>query len=86
VAAGRRHGLRLSSTGTADVQQVLLDGDLIVAVCDNAHEELDPAETRLHWAIPDPARIDTDRAFDEAYEEITRRVLLLAEAVERSRT
>jgi ArsR family transcriptional regulator, arsenate/arsenite/antimonite-responsive transcriptional repressor / arsenate reductase (thioredoxin) len=80
VAAGRRHGLHLSTT-TAQVTAVKRPGDLIVAVCDNAHEELDAATPRLHWAIADPVRINTDAAFDAAYDEITRRVNVLASTV-----
>ncbi len=79
-AAARRHGLHLNTT-TAQVDEVQRPGDLVVAVCDNAHEELDAATPRLHWAIPDPVRIDTDAAFDTAYEEITRRVDVLASTV-----
>jgi hypothetical protein len=45
---------------------VLSDGDLVVVVCDNAHEELDPRLLRLHWSIPDPVRVDTDAAFEDA--------------------
>ncbi len=81
VAAGRRHDLRVPKASTAHVGEVLRPGDLVVAVCDNAHEELDRSTARLHWAIPDPVRVDTDRAFDTAYDEITRRVELLAGTV-----
>jgi len=44
--------------------------DLVVAVCDNAHEDLEPGLPRLHWSIPDPVRVGTDAAFDAAYDEI----------------
>ncbi len=74
VAAGRRHGLRLGRARTAHVDQILRPTDLIVAVCDSAHEELDPALPRLHWSIPDPVRVGTDEAFDAAYDQITRRI------------
>ena len=60
---------------------VVQDGDLIVAVCDNVHEELAPHRDRLHWSIPDPVRVDTDEAFESAYVDITRRVEQLAAAV-----
>lgn len=40
VRTARRHGLRLDQAGTAHLDQVTQSGDLIVAVCDNAHEEL----------------------------------------------
>jgi protein-tyrosine-phosphatase len=74
VAAGRRHGLRLGRARTAHVSDVLDPADLVVAVCDNAHEELDPTLLRLHWSIPDPVRVGTDEAFDAAYAEIFRRI------------
>jgi protein-tyrosine-phosphatase len=74
VAAGRRHGLRLGRARTAHIDQVLDPRDLVVAVCDNAHEEMDPAMARLHWSIPDPVRVGTEQAFDAAYDEIARRI------------
>jgi protein-tyrosine-phosphatase len=79
VAAGRRHGLRLGRARTAHLDQVLQPADLVVAVCDNAHEELDPELPRLHWSIPDPVRVGTDEAFDAAYDQINRRVHALAD-------
>lgn len=74
VAAARRHGLRLGRARPAPVERVLSPRDLVIAVCDNAHEELDPALPRLHWSIPDPVRVGTAAAFDAAYDEIVRRV------------
>ncbi len=74
VAAGRRHGLRLGRARTAHVDQVLQPSDTVVAVCDNAHEDMDPARPRLHWSIPDPVRAGTDEAFDAVYEQIVRRI------------
>ena len=79
VAAGRRHGLRLGRARTAHVDQVLRPDDLVVAVCDSAHEELDPQLPRLHWSIPDPVRVGTDAAFDAAYTQINDRIRALAE-------
>ena len=78
VAAGRRHGLRLGRARTAHIDEVVQPADLVVAVCDSAHEELDPARPRLHWSIPDPVRVGTDAAFDAACDEIDRRVRTLA--------
>ena len=80
VATGRRHGLRLGRVKPVGIEQVLSAGDLIVAVCDNVHEELDQGQARLHWSIPDPVRADTDEAFEAAYADITRRVERLAAA------
>ncbi|MBA3799341.1 MAG: helix-turn-helix domain-containing protein [Geodermatophilaceae bacterium] len=83
LAVGRRHGLRLSRTATAHTDEVLREDDLVIAVCDNAYEELATAgpRPRLHWSIPDPVRIDTDDAFEAAYQDIADRVDRLARAV-----
>lgn len=90
VAVGRRHGLRLSAATTAHTGDVLREDDLVVAVCDTAHEELDRdvptgasrGRSRLHWSVPDPVRIDTDDAFEAAYQDIVTRVDRLAHAVD----
>jgi protein-tyrosine-phosphatase/DNA-binding HxlR family transcriptional regulator len=81
VRAGRRHGLHLASTATSHLADVAQPGDLVVAVCDNAHEELPTGQNQLHWAVPDPVRIDTDDAFEIAYEQISQRVQRLAGAL-----
>jgi protein-tyrosine-phosphatase/DNA-binding transcriptional ArsR family regulator len=78
VRIGRRHGLELDATRTADVVDVARPGDLLVAVCDNAHEELAAGQAELHWAVPDPVRLDTDQSFETAYAQITLRVERLA--------
>jgi protein-tyrosine-phosphatase len=80
ISVGRRHGLHLGRARTAHVADVVRPGDLVVAVCDNAHEELPPGsrQAELHWSVPDPARADTDEAFDNAYRQIAERVDRLA--------
>jgi protein-tyrosine-phosphatase/DNA-binding HxlR family transcriptional regulator len=82
VAVGRRHGLALADARTASVDEVLRPDDLVVAVCDSAYEELGPAADRLHWSVPDPVPVNTQAAFERAYEEIEKRVDRLAAAVE----
>jgi protein-tyrosine-phosphatase/DNA-binding HxlR family transcriptional regulator len=84
VAVGRRHGLALQDAHTAGVDEVLRPDDLVVAVCDSAYEELGSAPGRLHWSVPDPVQVDTQAAFERAYEEIVQRVDRLAGAVEAS--
>jgi len=82
VAIARSHGLPLRRTGTAHVQQVLRPRDLVVAVCDNAHEQLGAGVAdRLHWSVRDPVRADSDEAFEQALSELTERVTRLAPAV-----
>ncbi|WP_364697042.1 helix-turn-helix domain-containing protein [Actinoplanes sp. NPDC049316] len=80
VAVARRHGLRLDPTGTAHVGDVVVDGDLVIAVCDNAHEDLTTgaASPRLHWSVPDPVRVGTDAAFEAAYTDLAGRIDRLA--------
>ncbi|MCA2219109.1 arsenate reductase/protein-tyrosine-phosphatase family protein [Jidongwangia harbinensis] len=79
VRIARRHGLRLDPTGTAHISDVVQDDDLVIAVCDSAHE--DPASTvrpRLHWSVPDPVRAGTDAAFEAAYTDLAGRIDRLA--------
>ena len=78
VAVARSRGLSLARTSRLD--EVLHDTDLVVAVCDNAHEELGTRD-RLHWSVPDPARIDTDDAFEQAFQDIADRIDRLVPAV-----
>lgn len=73
VAVARTAGLTLAPKRTAHVADVLRADDLVVAVCDNAHEELGTGE-RLHWSVPDPARVDTDAAFTRAFTDLADRV------------
>ena len=83
IEVGRRHGLRLGNARTSRLDAVHVPGDLLVAVCDNAHEEL-PAGAdlpRLHWSVPDPVRVDTEDAFETACADLTRRVERLSAAV-----
>ena len=82
ITVGRRHGLKLTQARPAQFTDVVRPDDLLVAVCDNAFEELPATDQRiLHWAGPDPARIDTDPAFETAYEQIAERVGRLADAL-----
>jgi protein-tyrosine-phosphatase len=77
----RRHGLLINATGTAHVADVVHDTDLVVAVCDNAHEDLtDGVPPRLHWSIPAPA--DTDAAFEATFADLAARIDRLAPALE----
>jgi ArsR family transcriptional regulator, arsenate/arsenite/antimonite-responsive transcriptional repressor / arsenate reductase (thioredoxin) len=79
LAVAERHGLRIEGNRPEPLDEVLRDDDLIVAVCDNAHEELGHALPRLHWSIPDPVPLNTNAAFEHAYADIDRRVHHLAD-------
>lgn len=75
IKVARRHGLTIEATGTAHVADVVNDSDLIIAVCDNAHEDLTgPVRPRLHWSVPDPVRVNTDAAFESAFQDLADRI------------
>jgi ArsR family transcriptional regulator, arsenate/arsenite/antimonite-responsive transcriptional repressor / arsenate reductase (thioredoxin) len=78
VAVAARHGLDISDAVPASLGDRLGRADLIVAVCDNAHEALDPELRRLHWSVADPVRVDTDAAFETAFADLSGRVHHLA--------
>jgi protein-tyrosine-phosphatase len=86
VAAARRHSLHLDRVRPTQVAGLLDERDLVVTVCDGAREELDDALSRrvaptLHWSIPDPARHDSDDAFEAAFRAVAERIASLAPAV-----
>lgn len=83
IRVGHHHGLALDQTRPVHVTEVVRDQDLVIAVCDHAHEQLGngPSRRRLHWSVPDPARLDTDAAFEAAYTDLAGRIDRLAPAV-----
>lgn len=80
VAVAARHDLSLADATPRLLDDVRRDGDLVVTVCDNAHEERG-TRSDLHWSVPDPVRAGDDAAFDAAFDEIARRVQDLAPRV-----
>jgi protein-tyrosine-phosphatase len=77
IAAARRHRLpmrRLRPRHISDVQQ---DGDLVITVCDLAHEELG-RQAAVHWSVPDPVPTGDAASFDAALAELSHRVERLA--------
>ncbi len=72
-----RHGLPLPEVAPQELSSISADGDLVVTVCDLAHEEID-VPRRLHWSVPDPVSAGTPAAYDAAYDEIEVRVAGLA--------
>ena len=77
IDAARRHGLPLPRLRPRHLSDVHQDGDLIVTVCDLAHEELG-GHTALHWSVPDPVPADSPESFAATLDELDRRVRLLA--------
>jgi ArsR family transcriptional regulator, arsenate/arsenite/antimonite-responsive transcriptional repressor / arsenate reductase (thioredoxin) len=66
IAAARRAGLPLEEGRPRLLEPDDLRADLVVTVCDRAHEELERPGDRLHWSIPDPADTGDRAAFDDA--------------------
>jgi protein-tyrosine-phosphatase/DNA-binding HxlR family transcriptional regulator len=90
IAAARRHQVPLAPVPPRHIDDVLRpdDPDLVITVCDAAHEELAASTAltgthpgRLHWSIPDPARTGADIAFDRVVADLTDRITRVAPAV-----
>ncbi|MFI0432845.1 MAG: ArsR family transcriptional regulator [Candidatus Nanopelagicales bacterium] len=78
VDAAERAGLGPVSAEPRWVGEVVQPDDLVVSVCDTVNEQLgDLPNQRLHWSIPDPARLGTDGAFAAALAQIGQRVIRL---------
>ena len=77
IAAAQRHRLPLPRLRPRQIGEVRQVGDLIVTVCDLAHEELAEAAT-VHWSVPDPVPAGDPAGFDAALSELSRRVERLA--------
>ena len=77
IAAADRHQLPLPRLRPRHISDVLDDGDLVVTVCDLAHEELGTLAA-VHWSVPDPAPAGDPGSFDAALADLTGRVRRLA--------
>jgi len=75
--AAQRHQLPLPRRRPRHISGVQEDGDLVVTVCDMAHEELGQLAA-LHWSVPDPVPAGDPAGFDAALDELGRRVRQLA--------
>jgi ArsR family transcriptional regulator, arsenate/arsenite/antimonite-responsive transcriptional repressor / arsenate reductase (thioredoxin) len=73
VAAATRHNLPLRRLRPRRIDEVHASGDLVITVCDLAHEELGHLAD-LHWSVSDPVRVGSAGAFDRAVAELTWRV------------
>jgi protein-tyrosine-phosphatase len=77
VAAAGRHQLPLPRLRPRHLSQVRRDGDLIISVCDRAHEELGDLAV-VHWSVPDPVPAGDPASFDAALATLADRVGRLA--------
>jgi protein-tyrosine-phosphatase len=77
IDAARRHHLPLRRLRPRHISEIRHDGDLIVTVCDLAHEELG-ALALVHWSVPNPVPAGDPATFDAALAELADRVERLA--------
>jgi protein-tyrosine-phosphatase len=77
IAAAQRHRLPLPRLRPRHIGQVRQADDLIVTVCDLAHEELAEAAA-VHWSVPDPVPAGDPASFDAALAQLADRVQRLA--------
>ena len=77
IDAARRHELPLPRQRPRHLTDVHRDGDLIVTVCDLAHEELGGLAA-VHWSVRDPVPGGDPAGFDAAVAELAARVGRLA--------
>jgi protein-tyrosine-phosphatase/DNA-binding transcriptional ArsR family regulator len=77
IDAAQRHLLPLRRLRPRHISDVRCDGDLVITVCDLAHEEL-AGLAAVHWSIPDPVPAGDPATFDAVLAELGRRVGLLS--------
>jgi protein-tyrosine-phosphatase/DNA-binding HxlR family transcriptional regulator len=73
IAAAGRHRLPLPRLRPRHITDVRQAGDLVITVCDLAHEELGEAAA-VHWSIPDPVPAGDPGSFDAALAQLADRV------------
>ncbi|MBF4615707.1 ArsR family transcriptional regulator [Curtobacterium sp. VKM Ac-1376] len=78
LAVAARHGLDLGHHVPRSFRGLVADGDLVVTVCDRAHEAIDDGDA-LHWSLPNPSRLGTPEAYEDTYAELRSRATALAE-------
>jgi ArsR family transcriptional regulator, arsenate/arsenite/antimonite-responsive transcriptional repressor / arsenate reductase (thioredoxin) len=73
IATARRHRLPMRRLRPRHISDVRQHGDLVITVCDRAHEELG-RQAAVHWSVPDPVPAGDPASFDAALAELSHRV------------
>ena len=70
-----RRGIDLTNAYPKPLPE-LTDDDLVISVCDRAHDVLaERGDIReLHWSVPDPAVVNASTRFDQAADALTDRI------------
>ena len=90
VAVARRRAVPLVPAPPRHIDDVLHPDDIVITVCDAAHEELGAGAAgtsgvggrRLHWSIPDPARTGAASAFERTVDQLVDRISRLAPVIQ----
>lgn len=78
VDVAHRHGLDLTGARPVGYADVDVSPDLVVSVCDRAHEQAPNfGAPLLHWSVPDPVP-EGAAAFEDVFEELRARIDRLA--------
>ena len=80
LAVARRHHLDLLEVAPRSLGDVITEGDLVITVCDRAHEELRDAAP-VHWSVPDPVPQGSRASFEAAHDELAERIEALVPAL-----
>lgn len=81
VQAAAIFGVDLAGAHPKGYAEVAAAPDLIVSVCDRAHEAGIPFDAPIvHWSVPDPVRGGSPDAFRVAFTELAERIDRLASA------
>lgn len=74
VAAAKRTGLDMTAAAPRALHPDTTLPNVVVTVCDRAHEELPATIARWHWSIADPVPAGTHDAFDATVNELRQRI------------
>jgi ArsR family transcriptional regulator, arsenate/arsenite/antimonite-responsive transcriptional repressor / arsenate reductase (thioredoxin) len=78
IAAAKRAGIAIGAARPRALRPADTRTDVVVTVCDRAHEELDARPEWLHWSIPDPVDAGLPQAFDQTVAELDQRIVSLS--------
>lgn len=74
IAAAARAGLDLSDATPRTLEPDESFPELVITVCDQAHEVATDDTAWLHWSVPDPVPAGTSAAFDAALGDLRTRI------------
>ncbi len=85
VQAAATFGVDLAGARPKGYAEVAAAPDLVISVCDRAHEAGIPFDAPIvHWSVPDPVRAGSPDAFRTAFTELAERVDRIALAPARA--